>query len=242
MTGGQSPNDWRPGLNALPGRFKCGPGQVQMLPGLNQMLALGLLIMASATSVCLSSLTSKSGCSGSLVHIRHCPHSACPPARISLTRLPIPIDLFATLLRLLMPVLLRRGLIPTHKLTLEEIGVGLVCRQLQDLEDDVGMTLTKACCTWISGPSKVRGNNNQPGKVGNQVLASWQATHSPPSPIYPVTNEAAQHGPPIRGSTAGTAAASTSSTCGCGATGGGRSARPSDGPSLMIHVQVSQRT
>ena len=71
MTGGQSPNDWRPRLNALPGRFKCGPGPIQMLPCLNQMQA---LCGSSPTSAWLSSLASKSGCSGSLLHIRCLAH------------------------------------------------------------------------------------------------------------------------------------------------------------------------
>ena len=57
------------------------------------------------------------------------------------------------------------------------------------------------------------------------MRASWGATRNPPSPIGSVMNEAASDRPPIRGLTQATAAASMSSTCGCGATAGGRSAR-----------------
>ena len=61
-------------------------------------------------------------------------------------------------------------MIPFHKLMLEEIGVVRVCHQLQDLENDVGTRLTKACSAWIGCPSEIQGNKNQAGKVGNH----WQ--------------------------------------------------------------------
>ena len=38
------------------------------------------------------------------------------------------------------------------KLTLEKVCVGSVSRQLQDLENDVNVRLTKACCAGIVGP------------------------------------------------------------------------------------------
>ena len=50
-------------------------------------------------------------------------------------------------------------------------------------------------------------------------------TRKPPPPIASVLNGAVPDGPLIRGPTPATAAASTSSICGCGATAGGRSAR-----------------
>ena len=52
-----------------------------------------------------------------------------------------------------------------------------------------------------------------------KIIGKRRPTRSPPYLICSVTNGAVQHGLPIRGPTAGTAAASTSSTCGCGATG-----------------------
>ena len=58
---------------ACPGRFKSGPYSVQMHPCSNQMQ---LLLVPY---VCLSSLVSKNGCSGLLVHFRHLRHSARTP-------------------------------------------------------------------------------------------------------------------------------------------------------------------
>ena len=54
----------RAGSNAAPLRLKSGPDPVQMRPSSNPMLS--LLI----PYVCLSSLASKSGCSGLLIHTR----------------------------------------------------------------------------------------------------------------------------------------------------------------------------
>ena len=101
-------------------RSICSPGLVQMLPGINQMQALRLLI----PYVCLSSLASKSGCSCSLVHVRHSTHCTSTPALTRLPRFPIPIDLFATFLLGVLArsklVWLWRSLIPIHKLMLED--------------------------------------------------------------------------------------------------------------------------
>lgn len=158
------------------GRFKCSPGQVQTLNCLNQMQALCLLV----TYVCLSVLLGiKIGLQWFM-----CPYQASRtlclhPLSHPPPPFPISINLFATiLLARSMPVWLQRCLIPFHKLGLEEISasVAQVGHQLQDLENDVGVRLTKACCSWIGGPSKVLGNNKQAGKVGNQVLAtSWKS-------------------------------------------------------------------
>ena len=46
----------------------------------------------------------------------------------------------------------RRGGTPFHKLTIEKVGL-----QLQDLENDIGVSLTKACGAGIGGPADVRG-------------------------------------------------------------------------------------
>ena len=66
-----------------------------------------------------------------------------------------------------MTVRLRYGGIPLHKLTLEKVNVGPVTdpapvsRQIQDLENDVGVCLTKVSGAGIGGPADVRANLNQ---------------------------------------------------------------------------------
>ena len=84
-----------------------------------------------------------------------------------------------------MTVRLRRGGIPLHKLTLEKVGVRRVGRQLQDLENDVGVHLTKTCCAGIVGPADVRGNPNQARKVGDQVPGNlWHRGQSTNSRVH----------------------------------------------------------
>ena len=155
---------------ACPGRFKCRtkpaqkrPNPVQMHPCSNQMQQL-----SSPTSLCPLWLRnqavviyqSNEGIKGTL------PAPPAPPSSSSLASETSPS--FSTDLRRSIAVRLRCGFIPLHKLTLEKVGVGSVSFQLQDLDIDVGVRLTKACCTGISGPANVLGNHNQAGKVGDQ--------------------------------------------------------------------------
>ena len=76
---------------------------------------------------------------------------------------------------------LRRCGIPFHKLTIKKVCVSCVSLQHQDLENDVGVRLTKACCAGIGGPADVRINHNQASnqasKVGDQVSGNlWHHT------------------------------------------------------------------
>ena len=68
-----------------------------------------------------------------------------------------------------MTIRFRRCSTPLHKLSLEKVDVGLVCRQLQDLENDVGACLTEASGAGIGGPADLLGYHNQAGEVGDQV-------------------------------------------------------------------------
>ena len=113
-----------PGSNAPAacGLFKCNQVRIELSP------------CSSPKSVSLSTVASKSGCSGLLVHIRN----SAQWARTPLLSFPIFVDLFATLLLArIMPVRLWHRVIPHHKLTLGELGVVRVGRQLQDCENDV---------------------------------------------------------------------------------------------------------
>ena len=92
-------------------RVKSGPDPVQMRPCSNQMLPL------LVPYVCLSSLASKSGCSGLLIHTRRRGHRFLPPLP------PCPWGLFIVLLSWSSTtVVLRRCCTPLHKLMLEKRG------------------------------------------------------------------------------------------------------------------------
>ena len=134
--------------------FRCAPVRIKC----------GRCSSRTSSNVCLSSLASKSGCSGLLIHNRHHCHrfrTAHAPPAATPPRGPLH-----------QPPLRQVGLllcsIPLDKLTLELRCVLSVGHKLQVLENYVSMCLSKACCTGIAGPCSVRGNHDQASKVGDQ--------------------------------------------------------------------------
>ena len=146
-----------------PLRLKSGPDPVQMRPCSNPMRPL----LRVVSYVCLSSLPSKSGCSGLLIHTRSRGHRFRPPLP------PLHGGLFVGLLPgSSTTVVLRRCGIPLHKLTLEKRSEIRVRHKIQVLENGVGVCLGKACSAGIAGSDGVRRSHEHAGNVGDQVLGN----------------------------------------------------------------------
>ena len=124
---------------ACPGRFKSCPYPVQMHPG-KGLVWITCSLCQSPTSVCPLWL-----CSGLLVHWGTL---GSHPLFPRLGDLAIIILMCRSMM-----ARLQCGSILLHNFTLEKVGVGRVDRQLQDLENDVSVHLTKASAlvTWYAG-------------------------------------------------------------------------------------------
>ena len=137
-------------------RPREGPDPVLLRPGSNQMRPL------LVPYVCLSSLASESGCSGLLIHTG--PRGCSPVPHPPLLPLP-PVGLVSGRRTI---VVLRRGGIPLHKLTLEVNSASDA--RFRYLRTASAFAL--ACCAGISVSNAVLGSHEQACHVGNQVLGN----------------------------------------------------------------------